>query len=96
MLIFILIDGQCSQNAVFSFGKGLNRQNHSPSGSLHLVKQFSSVKFSIQPQPITTIWKTQYIKLYGPFFWMGCNCLKAIQSHYGETVYFLPEIAGSH
>ena len=23
-------------------------------------------------------------KLYGPFLWMGCNCLKAIQSHYKE------------
>ena len=37
-----------------------------------------------------------YIKLYGPLLWMGCNCLKARQSHYEETVYFLPEIFGSH
>ena len=27
------------------------------------------------------------IKLYGPFLWMGCNCLKAKQSQYEETVY---------
>ena len=37
-----------------------------------------------------------YIKLYGPLLWMGCNCLKARQSHYEETVYFLPEISGAH
>ena len=33
-----------------------------------------------------------YIKFYDPFLWMGCNCLKARQSHYEQTVYFLPEI----
>ena len=38
MLISILIDIQYSQNAVFNFEKGLNRQNHSP-GSHHPVKQ---------------------------------------------------------
>ena len=31
-----------------------------------------------------------------PFLCMRCNCLKAIQSHYEETVYFLPEIPGAH
>ena len=40
MLILILIDVQYSKKAVFSFEKGLNRQNHSSSGSLHLVKNF--------------------------------------------------------
>ena len=40
MLILILIDAQYSQNAVFSFEKFLNRQNHSSSGSHHLVKRF--------------------------------------------------------
>ena len=38
MLILILIDVQHSQKAVCSFEKGLNRQNHSSSGSLHPVK----------------------------------------------------------
>ena len=38
MLILILIDVQYSQNAVFSFEKFLNRQNHSSSDSHHLVK----------------------------------------------------------
>ena len=38
MIIFILIDTQSSQKAVFSFEKGSNYQNHSSSGSLHLVK----------------------------------------------------------
>ena len=37
-----------------------------------------------------------YIKLYGPFLWMECNCLNARQSHYVETVYFLREIPGTH
>ena len=31
MLILILVDVQYSQNAVFSFEKGSNRQNHSSS-----------------------------------------------------------------
>ena len=37
-----------------------------------------------------------YIKLYDAFLWIGCNCLKARQRHYKETVYFLPEIPGIH
>ena len=40
MLILILIDVQYLQNAVFSFEKGSNHQNHSSSGSQHLVKKF--------------------------------------------------------
>ena len=51
MLIFILIDFQYSQKAVFSFEKGSNHQNHSSSGSLHLVKKFPPVKFPILPNP---------------------------------------------
>ena len=42
MLILILIIVQYSQNAVFSFEKILNRQNHSSSGSYHLVKKSPS------------------------------------------------------
>ena len=38
MLILILIDVQYSQNAVCSFEKFSNRQNHSSSGSHQLVK----------------------------------------------------------
>ena len=38
MLILILIDVQYSKKTVFSFEKGLNPQNHSSSGSLHLVQ----------------------------------------------------------
>ena len=34
--------------------------------------------------------------IYGPFTLMGCNCLKARQSHYEETVYFLPESPGTY
>ena len=38
----------------------------------------------------------RYIKLYGPFLLMGCNCVKARQSDYAQSVYFLPEIPGTH
>ena len=38
----------------------------------------------------------RYIKLYGPFLLMGCNCVKTRQSHYAQSVYFLPEIPGTH
>ena len=42
MLILILIDVQYSQNAVFSFEKFSIWQNHSCSGSHHLVKNSPS------------------------------------------------------
>ena len=68
MLILILTDVQCSQKAVFSFEKSLNRQNHSSSGSHHLVKKISPRKISDSPRggeggglphpPLTAIWKT--------------------------------------
>ena len=103
MLIFSLIDVQYSQKAAFSFEKGLDRQNHFASCSLYLVKKIPSprppprqVKFSIPLNPLRLFGRSQYIKLFGHFLWMGCNCLKAIQSLYEETVYFLPEIPGIH
>ena len=46
MLILILIDVQYSQKAILSFEKGSNHQNHSSSGSLHLVKKNPSSKIS--------------------------------------------------
>ena len=67
MLILILID---SQKGAFNFEKGSNRQNHSSSGSLHLVKKNPTptpVKFLsplgggeyLPPLPLlTVIWKT--------------------------------------
>ena len=96
MLIFILIDVQYSQKTVFSYEKGWNHQSYSSSGSFYLVKKLPPVKFPIPPNPLPLFGRSQYIKLYGLFLWMGCNCLKAIQSHYEETVYFLPEIPGTH
>ena len=51
MLILILIDVQYSQKAVFSFEKGLNRQNHCSSGFLHPVKKSSLSKISDPPHP---------------------------------------------
>ena len=68
MLILILIDVQYSQKAVFSFEKGLNRQNHSSSGSLHLVKKIPPSKISNFPQPLTAIWKTPIYKTLCPLF----------------------------
>ena len=49
MLILILIDVQYSQNAVFTFGKDLNHQNHSSSGSHHQVEKSPPAKFLILP-----------------------------------------------
>ena len=52
MLILNLIDGQYSQNALFSFEKCSNRQNHSSSGCHHLVKKFlSSVHYFLTQSP---------------------------------------------
>ena len=42
MLILILINVQYLQNVVFSFEGGSNGQNHSSSGSHHLIKKFPS------------------------------------------------------
>ena len=55
MLILILIDVQYSQNAVFSFEKFSNRQNHSSSGSHHLVKK--------SPQQCSLLFDTKSEKL---------------------------------
>ena len=81
MLILVLMDVQHSHNAIFSFEKGLNHQNHSPSsGSHYPVKQFSPAKFLIPSThwegnlphpttPLTTNWKTLYFT--NPFCFMG-------------------------
>ena len=55
MLILILINVQYSQNSVFSFEKFLNCQNHSSSGSYHLVKKF--------PQQCSLLFDTKSRKL---------------------------------
>ena len=71
MLIFILIDVQYSQKVVFNFGKGSNRQNHSSSGSLYLVKKFAPVRFLIASPPLqslTTTWKIPIYKSLWPHF----------------------------
>ena len=46
MLTLILIDVQNSQEAVFSFGKGSNGQNHSSLGFLYPVKKSPPSKIS--------------------------------------------------
>ena len=51
-------------------------------------KKISPVKFPIPPNPLPLFGRPQHIKLNGSFLWKGCNCLKAIQSHYEETVSF--------
>ena len=55
MLILILIDVQYSQNAVFSFEKFSNCQNHSSSGSHYLVKK--------SPQQCSLLFETKSGKL---------------------------------
>ena len=74
-----------------------------PSSVPFTWKKFSAVKFPIPPNlgvilshSLPPFAKPWYIKLYDPFLCMGCNCLKAMQSHYEEAVYFLPEIIGTH
>ena len=68
MLIFILIDAQYSQKAVFSFERGSSRQNHSSSGSLHPIKKFPPVTFLNSLNPLPLFGRPHYIKLYDPFF----------------------------
>ena len=65
MLILILIDVQYSQKAVFSFEKGLNLQNRSSSGSLHLVKKFPPAKFLIPVPPLGGIYPPHPLLLFG-------------------------------
>ena len=99
MLIFILIDAQYSQKAVFSFEKSSNRENHSSSGSLHPVKKFPPVKFLIPPQPLIAIWKTPIYKFLWPLFVDGVQLPQGYKEplcHYEETVYFLPEVPATH
>ena len=74
MLIFILIDVQYSQKAVFSFEKGSNLENHSSSGSLYPGKKITPSKISDSPSnPLPLFGRPQYIKLFGPF--CGCSVL---------------------
>ena len=55
MLILILIDIQYSQNAVFSFKKFSNHQNHSSLGSHYLIKK--------SPQQCSVLFDTKSGKL---------------------------------
>ena len=66
MLLLILIKVQYLQNAVFSFEKGLNDQNHSSSDSYHPIKKPPPSKISHPPTgwgggvplPLNATWKT--------------------------------------
>ena len=64
MLILILIDVQYSQKAVFSFGKGSNRQDHSSSGSLPPAKKIPPRKISIPPLPISSKYFTSMMEFF--------------------------------
>ena len=78
MLIFILMNVQYSQKAIFSFEKGSNHQDHSFSGSLHLVKKFPPIKFPIPLNPLPLFGRPQYIKLYAPL----CSTMRRQFSFY--------------
>ena len=56
MLILILIDVQYLQSVDSSFKKGSNGQNHSSSGSHHLINRSPQQNFI--PPPLNAIWKT--------------------------------------
>ena len=87
--MFILIDIQYSQKAVFSFEKGSNRQNHSSSGSLHLVKKFSTIKFPIPPQFLTAVWKTAIYKTLWHLFVDGVQLpQRYTEPLWGDSLFF--------
>ena len=85
MLIFIL------NEAIFSFEKGANGQNHSSSGSHRPVKKFSRAKYLVRlPQwgdthlpPLSTIWKALMCKLviFGSLVSAMCNRTSCAQVH---------------
>ena len=50
MPIFVLINARYLQEVAFSFEKSPSGQNHSSSGSHHLIKKFIPAKFLIPPQ----------------------------------------------
>ena len=62
MLILISVNVQCLQNAVFSFEKGSNSQDHSPSDSHNPIKNlfyskiFNSLTWENFHLPLNTIW----------------------------------------
>ena len=69
MLILILVDVQYSENAVFTFEKGSNCQNHSSLGSHHLAKNLSSKISKFPPPPSGGIYPsppTPYCYLENP------------------------------
>ena len=49
MPIFVLINARYLQEVAFSFEKGPSGQNHSSSGSHHLIKKIIPAKFLIPP-----------------------------------------------
>ena len=63
MLILILIDVHHSQKAVFGLEKGSNCQNHSSSGSLHLVTPHPHGKISDSPHPLALFGKPCFISV---------------------------------
>ena len=62
-----------------------------------MKKYINCFRFIAMHQKISTIKKKK--KLYGPFLWMGFNCLKAVESLRGSSLLFTansPEIPGTH
>ena len=66
MSILILIDVQYSQNAVFSLEKCLTFQNHSSSGSIHLLKKSPSKISDPPPHLVGEFSPVPYCSLENP------------------------------
>ena len=62
MLILILIDVQYSEKAVFNSEIASNCENHSYSGSHHLVKNFPTSKISDLPPPLSSPTLQRYLE----------------------------------
>ena len=77
MLILIL------KKAIFSFEKALNGQNHSSSGSQHLVKKSLPTPKKFPPTLLSTIWKTLIYKvvIFGSLVPEMCKRASCAQVH---------------
>ena len=100
MLIFILVDVQYSQNAVFSFEKCGNHENHSSSGFHLPVKNSLISKISYPPLPPLTAYleNSSLSACLFMFLYLFCaqkhfvHLLFCKCSAYAKSIYVLKEV----